>query len=203
MVHVAWGAGSKLRVFFICAKLWNPFYETLRWKSFFSRHRLLAIMLPPLNENCSAQLEGKQKDLCCTYGSRKQCGFYFSSPRNKSWELASFLEKAFIMATFKILMMTRRWPKTGEGEIGREGGQTNSADCKLATTLIATTIVFAIIVILVVTMIVKIVCQLSPIHEICLKKYPRPQFLRQKKYAKNAYFAAFADLRQKCVTGLK
>ena len=127
-------------------------------------------MLPPLNENCSAQLEGKQKDLCCTYGSQKQCGFYFSSPRNKSWELASFLEKAFIMATFKILMMTRRWPKTGEGEGGREGGQTNSADCKLATTLIATTIVFAIIVILVVTMIVKIVCQLSPIHEICLKK---------------------------------
>ena len=91
MVHVVWSAGSKLRVFFICAKLWNPFYETLRWKLFFSRHRLLAIRLPPLNENCSAQLEGKQKDLCCTYGSRKQCGFYFSSPLNKSWELASFL----------------------------------------------------------------------------------------------------------------
>ena len=107
------------------------------------------------------------------------------------------------MATFKILMMTTRWQKTGEGEGGREGGQTNSADCKLATTLIATTIVFAIIVILVVTMIVKIVCQLLPIHEICLKKYPRPQFLRQKKYAEDAYFAAFADLRQKCVTGLK
>ena len=135
MVHVAWGAGSKLRVFFICAKLWNPFYETLRWKSFFSRHRLLAIMLPPLNENCSAQLEGKQKDLCCTYGSRKQCGFYFSSPRNKSWELASFLEKAFIMATFKILMMTRRWPKTGEGEIGREGGQTNAVQVLIASWL--------------------------------------------------------------------
>ena len=92
---------------------------------FFSRHRLLAIMLPPLNENCSAQLEGKQKDLCCTYGSRKQCGFYFSSPRNKSWELASFLEKAFIMVTFKILMMTRRWPKTGEGEGGWGGLKLN------------------------------------------------------------------------------
>ena len=128
MVYVAWGAGSKLRVFFICAKLWNPFYETLRWKLVFSRHRLLAIMLPPLNENCSAQLEGKQKDLCCTYGSRKQCGFYFSSPRNKSWELASFLEKAFIMATFKILMMTRRWPKTWEGE---GGGRRTNKQCWL------------------------------------------------------------------------
>ena len=90
--------------------------------------------------------------------------------------------------------MAKNWGR-GDREVGREGGQTNSADCKLDTTLIATTIVIAIIVILFVTKIVTIDCQFSPHCYSCLlymrfvKKILRPQFLRQKNYAKNAYFA--------------
>ena len=34
------------------------------------------------------------------------------------------------------------------------------------------------------------------------KTIPRPQFLRQKNYVKNAYFETFANSRQKCVIGL-
>ena len=98
--------------------------------------------------------------------------------------------------------MAKNWGR-GDREVGREGGQTNSADCKLATTLIATTIVIAIIVFLFVTKIVTIVCQLSPYCYTChpymwfAKKYPRPQFSRQKITHKKTYFAAFANLRQK------
>ena len=77
--------------------------------------------------------------------------------------------------------MAKNWAR-GDGE----GGRANSADWKLDTILIATTIVIAIIVIKIVT----IVCQLSPIHEICQKTRISRHLL-------------ICDISNKCVIGLK
>ena len=77
--------------------------------------------------------------------------------------------------------MAKNWAR-GDGE----GGRANSADWKLDTILIASTIVIAIIVIKIVT----IVCQLSPIHEICQKTRISRHLL-------------ICDISNKCVIGLK